>query len=131
MLKRVIVAFLLMGFAWGAQALEVKHYTENATTIMVNKDQPSFILDLKANVTTGFQWFLIAKHYPLIKEMSYQYIAPAENRPGAGGVAQWTVTLSEEAFAVPQTMNLNFIYSRPWSKSVGKHKTIRIVTLSA
>ena len=89
-------------------------YTEDQLNIIVTKDQSQFVIQLKSNPTTGYNWFLRDYDAKLITPLKYKYEAPNNKIMGASGSDTWTFSVKPTAFIVPQMMQIRFIYTRPW-----------------
>ena len=89
-------------------------YTEDKLNVIVTKDQPQFIIHLKSNPTTGYNWFLREYDAKLIIPIKHRYEAPNNRMVGASGYDVWTFSVKPAAFIVPQMTQLRFIYTRPW-----------------
>ena len=118
MLKQIIQILIGMFLAIGvthapALALTV---TDATKPIVVQAKNPNFQVVLKANATTGFQWFLLPKLSDLsqIELVSYHYIASTTALMGAPGEAVFTFRIKSLAFVMPQRFQLAFSYQRPW-----------------
>ena len=75
--------------------------------IFVQKSNPTFVITVKANPTTGYQWFL-ADNYDtqLLTPLKQEYVAPNLEKIGAGGYDHWTFRVTAKAFAVPHWFSL-------------------------
>ena len=112
-----------------AQKPEPGIYTEDKLSIMVSKEQPQFIIRLKANPTTGYNWFLGEYDAKLITPLKHKYEAPNTKLMGAPGYDVWTFAVKPAGFAVPQTTKLHFSYVRPWeAQGQGKQIVFRVAT---
>lgn len=98
-------------------------YEQTKTAIIVDKDQPVFIIKLVSNPTTGYTWFLHDYDKSVLKPVKHEYVAPKQEQamPGAPGYELWTFRVKSEAFAVPQRSVLQMVYARPWE--VGQSTT--------
>lgn len=89
-------------------------YNEKKTSILVTPDHPQFTLELKANPTTGYSWFLRDYDSKLITPIKHSYQSPKTKLIGAPGIDVWTFRVNRAAFAVPQQTSIKMIYARPW-----------------
>jgi len=97
-----------------ATKLEPGIYTEDKPNIIVTKDQPQFIIHLKSNPTTGYNWFLRDYDAKLITPIKHKYEAPNTKMMGASGYDIWIFSVKPAAFVVPQITQIRFVYTRPW-----------------
>ncbi|MHB8896815.1 MAG: protease inhibitor I42 family protein [Candidatus Geothermincolia bacterium] len=69
----------------------VKTYTE-ATKNITAKVGETFIIELKSNATTGYQWTITGPLSPAVVKVSNVYVpaTTATNTVGSGGVEKWT-----------------------------------------
>ena len=76
-ISRIFVGVVLFGGAMSMEALSLS-LSDATKPIVVPAKNPTFQVVLKANATTGFQWFLLPKLSDLsqINLVSYQYIPP-------------------------------------------------------
>lgn len=111
-----IVFLLLVVFSMTAYAQKPEPgiYTEDKLSVMVSKDQPQFVIRLKANPTTGYNWFLGEYDAKLITPLKHKYEAPNTKLIGAPGYDVWTFAVKPTAFTVPQMTKIHFTYVRPW-----------------
>jgi inhibitor of cysteine peptidase len=99
-------------------------YTEDKLNIMVTKDQPQFVIRLKANPTTGYSWFLREYNSSLITPLKHQYEAPNTKLIGAPGYEVWTFSIKPTGFTVPQVTQIHFVYARPWESDVNNQQLV-------
>jgi inhibitor of cysteine peptidase len=112
------------------QKQKIPIFTEDKSSIMLTKDQPQFIIRLKANPTTGYIWFLREYDSALIIPLKHEYQAPNKKLPGAPSYDDWTFSVKPTGFIVPQVTQIRFIYIRPWEAqgTAGKQVVFRIAT---
>lgn len=89
-------------------------YGEDKTNIAVTPDQPTFVIKLKSNPTTGYSWFLREYDNTLVTPVKHDFIPPGKALIGAPGYEVWTFKAKPAAFSVPQITNIRMIYARPW-----------------
>src|SRR5437016_901686 len=89
-------------------------YSEDKTNISVQQDQPSFVIKLKSNPTTGYTWFLREYDSNLVAPVKHSFVPPVKTLIGAPGYELWTFKVKSGAFAVPQITTIRLIYARPW-----------------
>jgi inhibitor of cysteine peptidase len=98
-------------------------YTEDKLNIIVTKDQPQFVIHLKSNPTTGYNWFLREYDAKLITPVKHKYQAPNTKMMGASGYDVWIFSVKPAAFVVPQMTQIRFSYARPW-ETQGQNKQL-------
>lgn len=94
-------------------------------SLSVSPSQNSFVVKLKANPTTGFQWNVIQFDKQLMSLTSSQYQKPQSNLIGAGGQMLFTFTLNKLKNR-PEKTNIVFKYARSWEPD---GSTIKKVTI--
>ena len=90
----------------------VLHLAEaaNGQTVTATAGQ-RVVIELKANPTTGYAWFL--ESFPSSLELvKFSFTPGGTNMPGAGG----TQTVEFRAKS-PGTAAIDLVYRRPWEKS--------------
>lgn len=94
-------------------------YTEDKTAISVSVEQPTFIIKMKSNATTGYSWFLRNYDSNIIQPIKHIYEAPENAKLiGSPGFEVWTFHVKRTGFLVPMQTQIRFIYTRPWENSV-------------
>lgn len=88
----------------------------DSISINVNKNQSSFVVNLPANPTTGYQWSVLKFDKDLLTLSDSVYQKPETQLIGAGGHMLYTFTLNKSK-AYPDTTKLVFKYARPWEKN--------------
>jgi inhibitor of cysteine peptidase len=123
----LVITLLFLNSMVIAEKPEPSVYTEDKLAIMILKDQPQFVIRLKANPTTGYSWFLREYDSTLLTPMKHHYEAPNTKLLGASGYDVWTFSVKPAGFTVPQITQIRFIYTRPWeAEGDGKQVVFRI-----
>ncbi len=94
--------------------LPIPVYTAPNQTITITKKSPEFIIQLKANPTTGYTWITKKYDQQLLILVNYHYIPPSLQMPGAGGNAEWYFRAKPQAFVKSQTTIIHLLYARSW-----------------
>jgi inhibitor of cysteine peptidase len=135
--KIILVAALCIGTQTYAisvpavPATDVPVYTETKSAFTVTAAQPTFILNLKSNPTTGFSWFLRDYNANLIEAVKHEFAAnPDKKLMGAPGYESWTFKVKPAAFKVPQQTIIRLVYARPWEPAETSTQQIFKVTTS-
>jgi len=115
---------LLTGFTM--MMLSVFAHADEQMSMNVSKDQSSFVVNLAANATTGFQWSVGQFDKDLLTLSSSVYQSPDTKLIGAGGRILFTFSLNKGK-TYPKTTELTFKYARSWEKETG---TVQKVTVS-
>lgn len=102
-------------FAAAPSASQPSVFTADKPNITVTTKQPSFMLKLKANPSTGYLWFLRDYDASLLTPVSHTYEKPDPKLMGAPGYDLWTFKMKPAAFIVPRQTTLRMIYTRPFS----------------
>ncbi len=100
-----------------AKQLVVKQLAPNQELLHVN---------LKANATTGYQWYVSQYNHNLLQLIGYQYQAPDSDLIGAGGQAQFTFRAKADFLLNPQITRIVFDYTQPWNKKSGKKMIVKV-----
>ena len=112
--RLMIILFMFFNTTTFAAKSEPGIYTEDKLNVIVTKDQRQFVIHLKSNPTTGYNWFLREYDAKLITPVKHTYEAPNSKMMGASGYDIWTFAVKPSAFIVPQITQIRFIYTRPW-----------------
>lgn len=123
-MKRYLLLLWFLPLFVLAQNIPVYTGTGAETVIKVTAAQPTFIIQLKSNPTTGYAWFLKDYDSSAIKLVQHQYIRPDNALVGASGVEEWTFQLMPSAFTPSRTFRFEFMYKRPW-----ENKTLTPIAL--
>lgn len=83
--------------------------------ININNNNKTFSIKLKANPTTGYQWFIKYYNKKLIVCNNKNYTANSK-LIGAGGITTFNFTAKNTQ--KPFSTNIQFIYKRPWEKNI-------------
>ena len=102
--------------------------TDISKPLVVTKDTKIITLVFKANPSTGFSWFLGKYDYKFIKPLTHKYVPSQNNMPGASGFSVWKFKVKDNAFAVPQVLQIKMIYMRPFSLDNITRQVVTIVT---
>jgi predicted secreted protein len=103
-------------------------------TVRITQTQETFTLQLKANATTGYQWFLDTYNSTYFTFLGYHYLAPnsltSEGKPlvGAPGVAQFTFQVNPAFHQGPLTSKIHLIYGQPWDMTATTDTTVTLVS---
>jgi len=94
-------------------------YTDAKPTAMITSAQPTFIIKLKANPTTGYSWFLRGYDSNLLTPVKHVFEAPKNTKKlvGAPGYELWTFHVKPAGFTVPRQTMIRFVYARPWESN--------------
>lgn len=118
--------FLLL-IAFSAKAMPT--YSDASKTITIVKGTTEFMIQLQANPTTGYSWFLQYFNNKLLQPMDHQYIPNQPKLAGSGGVATWVFKVKSNTFNAPQTTTIKFLYARPWNMKEGASQATFTVVL--
>lgn len=101
-----IIACLLLAFAMFVHAA-------NNLSVNVDVKQSSFVIPLKANPTTGYNWSVIQFDKNLLGFTHSEYQRPNTQLMGAGGTMLFTFTLNKKK-SYPKSTTITFKYARAW-----------------
>ena len=88
-------------------------YTQAQPNIALSSKQPVFSIQLKANPSTGFSWFLRDYDHSVLTPLKHATEASDTGMMGAPGYETFTFKVNTAAFVVPQVTALRFYYMRP------------------
>jgi inhibitor of cysteine peptidase len=108
----VICYFSMLQYSYAYSSSDT--YDENSTNIVVTSGQPTFVIKLKSNPTTGYSWQLAKLDKNLIESVKHEYVAPQSGLIGAGGFEYWTFRAKSAAFVESVQSVIAFEYVRPW-----------------
>ncbi len=102
-------------------------------TVRIPQNQNTFTLQLNANATTGFQWFLENYNPTYFTYLGYHYIAPTAPSSGpklmgAPGMAQFTFQVNPAFHQGALTSKIHLVYGQPWDMTASTDTTITLVS---
>lgn len=100
----------------------------NSKAITLEKGQRVFSIELEANPTTGYSWYLKDYDGKLVKPIKHEFKAPSGGTVGAPGYDVWTFKTDKIAFDVPIFTQITFIYAQPWNLESASDNVVTIVT---
>lgn len=130
--KNAVICFMsVLALPASGTAENLPVYTNTNQLIIVDTNQPEFMIQLKSNPTTGYSWFLTFYNAKYIKLVKHRYVRPNTKLVGASGVEEWSFRVTDRAFIMPRKLKLQFIYVRPWeAKTVTKTTVFHVATRS-
>ncbi|GEM_PF-735597 len=119
-LKIIFMLYLLL--CSGLLFAKTPIYTEKQTQITVKANQPTFIIKLKSNPTTGYEWSV--NYNNKLLKVRYAFESPYDSTQkrqmlGTPGYGVWTFELVPQprgALAIVRTTDIQFSYQRKWEK---------------
>lgn len=117
---------LLSGLLLGVSV--IAHANDNEVIMNVSVKVPSFIVDLPANPTTGFQWSVVQYDKKLLILSANHYQATNTSLIGGGGEMHFIFSL-QTGKKFPESTEIKFKYSRYWepASAIMKKVTINFV----
>lgn len=100
-------------------------------TVRIPQNQNTITLQLNANATTGYQWFLENYNQTYFTYLGYHYLAPQKADPkmtGVPGLAQFTFQVNPAFHQGPLTSKIHLIYGQPWDMTATTETTITLVS---
>lgn len=113
------ITMILLFFSFAGRA-------EDTLSIYVDHTQSNFIVSLKANPTTGYQWSLVRFDKQLLTLAESEYESSKTHLIGSGGKMLFTFSLNRE-MSYPKSTQMVFKYARPWDK--GESARVQNVTV--
>ncbi|HHT0592375.1 TPA: protease inhibitor I42 family protein [Legionella anisa] len=115
---KTVFGLLLLSFS-------MMGYADDNLTMNVNVDEPSFVVALPANPTTGFQWSVVRFDKSLLTLRSSTYERPKTELIGAGGQMNFTFGL-QKSKSYPDNTIIVFKYARSWEPDTATLKSIKV-----
>lgn len=114
-----LIALLLILFpkVYAETKQTIQEFTQEKPIVNLTAKNPTFIIKLKSNPTTGYSWFLRDYNISIIDPIGHKYQSPDKKLIGAPGYELWTFRAKPAAFKVPQQTLIRFVYARPWESS--------------
>lgn len=94
-------------------------------TLNVNNQNPSFVITVPANPTTGFQWTVVHYNKNLFTLSHSMYERPKTNLIGAGGQMHFTFML-KKGKTYPESTKIVLKYARSWEPGSASVKEVRV-----
>lgn len=91
----------------------------------VRTNQNTVVIQLEANPTTGYQWFIKNYDHRLLSLNGSQYVPPKKNIMGGPGKMIYNFSVNPHV-ARPQNSNIQFLYRRPWEPNTGSEKSVTL-----
>ena len=112
----------IMGFLLST-ALYAINMDPQSYAVKIN--QSSIVIQLEANATTGYQWFVKDYDPQLLHLQSSQYLPPKKKIIGGSGVMIYKFTVNPHAVR-PKNSQITFLYRRPWEPHTGTEKMVTL-----
>lgn len=135
MLKKVVLIsgllFCSLSAYAGAPTLTI---SSNHAPIKVHPGQ-LFVISLKSNPSTGYQWSLVSDDKNLVKLVSHQFIHSRKKLMGAPGQEEWTFSANSQqqicrgSCAVNQVGHIRLKYTRPFENAKVKPTNFIVIVL--
>jgi inhibitor of cysteine peptidase len=117
MMKRILSILLLVWLMTG--------YAQSELSLDVSVREPSFVIYLEANPTTGFQWTVEQYDKNILTLSSSSYEKPNTKLIGAGGHMKFIFSLNKGK-PFPEHTQLQFKYARSWEPKTATHQKVRV-----
>jgi len=118
-----ITAMLITAVTVFSFAKEAKN-TKQGKTIKAKAGE-EFIITLKSNITTGYQWQLTkAVDKGFLRLTGLRYVTKKTDLVGAGGKEEWTFKAVK-----PGTAIISFQYVQPWEKKAAPAKVKNFIVI--
>lgn len=114
-MKTIILIFSLL-FSLVTLA-NTPSFSASNKTIVLHKGTEQFCIVLQANPSTGYSWLLKQYNKNLVQPITSQFIPANSKLIGASGTQKWFFKVNPNAYKVPSTGTITFIYARPWDLS--------------
>ena len=105
LLSLLMISIVSLGYAQGDEM-----------TLNVSTKEPSFVVDLEANPTTGYQWSVVDYDKELLTLSDSVYTQSRPALIGSGGHMRYTFKLNKGK-KYPDSTQINFKYARAWEKN--------------
>jgi inhibitor of cysteine peptidase len=100
-------------------------HADDKLSLDVNVKDPSFVLILPANPTTGYQWTVVRYDKNLLTLSASTYEKPKKNLMGAGGEMHFTFSL-QKGKNFPANTEIQLKYARSWEPKSATLKTVKV-----
>ena len=107
---------------------KTKIYNESNQNVIVDRDNPTFTINLKSNPTTGYSWFVREYDPNVIKPVSHRFYEADVKQIGAPGHEMFVFTMKPDSFNVPSQTVLRLTYARPFQGNDGAKQIVFYVT---
>ena len=112
-----------------AGALLLSQSAFSDQTVRIPSNQNTLTLQLKANPSTGYQWFLENYNSTYFTYLGYHYLAPQSNdtagkMTGVPGMAQFTFQVNPAFHQAPLVSKIHLIYARAWNMDADATDTV-------
>jgi len=97
--------------------------------VAITPDQNILTINLKANPTTGYSWYLDQYNQQFFKLNSYQFTPGNKKLMGAPGQASFSFTIDPSFHIAPYLTSIQFTYMRPWDMSTAMHQTLWVLSI--
>lgn len=97
--------------------------------ITIAANQSTLVLNLKANATTGYSWYLKHFSHQYFALKDYHYEGPVSELIGAPGRAIFTFTVKPAFHKAPIFTNIDLTYMRPFDANSAVDKVLTIVSI--
>ncbi|KGP62862.1 hypothetical protein EP47_05185 [Legionella norrlandica] len=115
---KILLGCFMLAFSVLAQA-------GDDVTMKVSSKDPSFVVSLAANPTTGYQWSIVTFDENLLTLSNSVYEKPQTNLIGAGGKMLFIFNLNKGK-TYPKQTKMTFKYARAWEPASGTTKKVII-----
>lgn len=117
---KILIGFVMLGMSMVVQA------SSNSISIHVDKNTNSFIVNLDANPTTGYQWAIVDYDKDLLTLASSVYQQSKPKLIGSGGHMVFTFDINQQ-LERPKSTTINLKYVRPWERNAsGKSMRVNV-----
>lgn len=109
--------------------ISIHESSSNNKPILSESKDGSFNIELPANLSTGFQWYLYDYNRNILELLNYNYIPSEDSKKlaGAPGLAKWTFKVNSNIKG-PVYTKLKLIYKRAFEKLNNQDST-EIITI--
>lgn len=128
-----ILLSAIFATAIAANSSSTQSQTQSKTDkpITIAPNQSTLELNLTANPTTGYNWYLSKYADRFFKLESYKYLPANTKLVGAPGKAVFTFKVKPSFHHAPFITHMVFKYMRPWESGSGAKKTLTILSIPA
>ena len=127
--SRYAIIFFVLTLILGANAFATSNNSSpDDKAIMVNASQPDFTIQLRANPTTGYQWYIKKYDRNLMQLVSSSFQAFTGKLVGAPGTQIYKFIMLPESFKAHHLTCITLAYARAWNLSQASIKKIQVAT---
>ncbi len=97
--------------------------------VAISPDQNILTINIQANPSTGYNWYLSQFNNQFFTLSSYQFTPGKTKMPGSPGTATFNFTINPIFHTGPYLSEIDFTYLRPWDMSSAVHQALWVLSI--